>query len=443
MSIRARIAATALAATALATVLFATISIFAIDRALRWTLDSQLQLTALAVADATDVVGGRPTPDADDLSQTQALRGDMHAAIVDDSGRLLAGDRPPKTGTPATVEAFANATFAGDPVRIRTQPIVRDGRIVGGVFAWRSVEWIEDVDQATLAVSLVLGLVVVGLGVLFSWIAANRIVAPIERIAALAARIEAKDLSLRLRTEGDDELARLAASFDRMLDRLQAAFERERRFTADASHDLRAPLTVLRTETELALRQPRSADDYRKALEGVAIEAQRLEALVNDLLVAARAEIDAASARPVDVAEEVATLVVRIRPLASASGIALTSNGESAERATVEPNGLERALTAILHNAIAYAKTSVQTCVRADAAYVTIEICDDGAGFSPEALQHATERFWRADESRPRGGTGLGLSIARTLVEANGGRLTLQNARDGGARAVVSLRRAP
>ncbi len=443
MKIRTRIAAAVVAAAVLATVLFATISIIAIDRALRSTLDSQLEVTALAVADATDVIGGRPRPDADDLSQTQTLRGDTHAAIVDVDGRVLVGDRPPKTGVSPRSELFANVMTAGDPLRIRMQPIVRDGRLVGGVLAWRSVEWIRDVDQAMLAVSVVLGLIVIALGVLFAWLAANKIVAPIERIAALAARIEAKDLSLRLRAQGNDELARLASSFDRMLDRLQASFETERRFTADASHDLRAPLTVLRAETELALRQPRSAEDYRKALGGIAIEAERLEALVNDLLVAARADIDAAAGRSTDVGEAVATLVARIQATASARGIDLTSDESTPARAIVAPNGLERALMAILHNAIAYAKKGVRVSVRARASDVVIEVRDDGEGFPPDALQHATERFWRADGSRPRGGTGLGLSIARTIVEANGGTLNVENVQDGGARVILALRCAP
>lgn len=442
MSVRARVVAAVVAAAVLATVLFATISIVAIDRALRSTLDSQLQVTALAVADATDVVKGKPVPDADDLSQTQTLRGDTRAAIVDRAGRVLAGDRP-VADISTRNEAFANATAAGEPVRIRVQPIVRGGRVVGGVLAWRSVEWIEDVDQAMLAVSIVLGLIVIALGIVFAWIAADRIVAPIDRIAALAARIEAKDLSLRLHARGTDELARLASSFDRMLDRLQAAFERERRFTADASHDLRAPLTVLRTETELALRRPRSEEEYRKALGGIAIEAERLETLVNDLLVAARAKIDAAGGGTVDLRQAAATLVARFGNMANSAGVALTMDADGGPAtAMAEPNGFDRALMAILHNAIVFAETTVRVSVSARASHASIEVRDDGPGFSPDALEHATDRFWRADESRPRGGTGLGLSIARTIVEANGGTLTLENAPGGGARVSVSLRRA-
>ncbi len=439
MSIRTRVVVAVVAAAALATILFAAISIVAIDRALRTTLDTQLRVTALAVGGAIDVIGGRPHPDAGDLGQTATLRRDTHEAIVDLDGRVLAGDRPPVSGIPVRNPTFANGSVLGEPIRLLMQPIVRNGHTVGGVLVWKSSDWIDDVDHAMLAVFAVLGLVVIGLGVLFARLSADRIVAPIERIAALAARIEAKDLSLRLHAQGTDELARLASSFDHMIDRLQEAFETERRFAADASHDLRAPLTVLRAETELALRQPRSTDEYRKALGGIAIEAERLEVLVNDLLVVARADVDAAAGIRVDVLATAVSLVERVDATAKAKGVALTALGERAS-AIVDPAGLERTLMAILHNAIVFATGRVTVDVRASGERVTIAVSDDGPGFSIEALQHATERFWRADGARPRGGTGLGLSIARTIVEANGGAMTIENARDGGGVVTVALR---
>ncbi len=441
MSIRTRIVVAVVAAAALATILFAAISVVSIDRVLRTTLDTRLRVTALAVGGSIDVIGGRPHPDADDLGQTATLRRDINEAIVDLDGRVLAGDRPPVSGIPVQNPTFVNGSVLDEPIRLLMQPIVRNGRTAGGVLVWRSSDWIDDVDRAMLAVFTVLGLAVIGLGVLFARLAADKIVAPIERIAALAARIEAKDLSLRLRARGTDELARLASSFDHMIDRLQESFETERRFAADASHDLRAPLTVLRAETELALRQPRSVAEYRKALEGIAIEAERLETLVNDLLVVARADVDAAAGSRVDVFATVASLVGRVDATAKAKGVALTARGDRAF-AIVDPDGLERTLMAILHNAIAFAVVCVTVGVRAGEQFVTIEVSDDGPGFSLEALRHATERFWRADGSRPRGGTGLGLSIAQTIVEANGGTMTIEKGRDDGGVVTVSLRAA-
>jgi signal transduction histidine kinase len=132
-----------------------------------------------------------------------------------------------------------------------------------------------------------------------------------------------------LNADGNDELGRLCASFDRMLERLEAAFSRERRFVADASHELRAPLAVLRAETELALRRERSGDEYRAALASIAREGARLEELVNELLATARAEVDAREQQTLDTNELLSNLGDRVRVTAATRGIEvrIESNG--------------------------------------------------------------------------------------------------------------------
>jgi signal transduction histidine kinase len=268
---------------------------------------------------------------------------------------------------------------------------------------------------------------------------------PLVRIAATAERIEANDLSQRLHAESDadDELGRLSASFDRMLDRLQSAFAHERRFSADASHELRAPLAVLRAETELALRRDRDNDEYRRALESIAREAERLERLVDDLLAAARLEADAADFREVDVNAIVRDVAARIETPAALKHVGVATEG-SAPAAIGEPGAIERALLGVAHNAITFApeRGSVRLTMTSDADAVSVAVADSGPGFSREALEHATERFWRADGARPRGGTGLGLAIARAIVERSGGTLSIANAPGGGGLVTMRLRRS-
>lgn len=440
MSVRGRILVAVIVTAALASAAFALLSIGVIHATLRSTVDMRLRTTAAAIAAATDVYGGRPHPDADDLSQSSMLLHDVHASIVDRSGAVLQGQRPPVGPVDAGGARMTDARSGGEDVRVAVVPIVRDGRNAGSVIAWLSLEWIEAADRIVLAVSVILGLCVTGLGVLFAWLTTDRIVAPLDRIARLAERIESKDLSQRLNASGNDELARLASSFDRMLDRLQAAFEMERRFAADASHELRAPLTVLRAETELALRQPRSVAEYRKALQSLQSEIERLEMLTNDMLIAARAEIDAAQGRTVDAGEVAQSIVARVASSASLKGVGITGDAKAA-LVVADPSGLERALLAIVHNAIGFAAHRVHVGLEASEDSVAISVRDDGCGFSPTALENATERFWRADDSRPRGGTGLGLAIARTIIEANGGKLSIANATEGGALVTISLHR--
>jgi signal transduction histidine kinase len=167
----------------------------------------------------------------------------------------------------------------------------------------------------------------------------------------------------------------------------------------------------------------------------------RLEELVDELLAAARAEVDARHRQTLDASELVRRLGERVRPAAATRGMDVRVETSGSVLAQANRATLERALLAIAHNAIAYGRdegTVRMRAVRNDDA-VRIEIADDGPGFTPDALAHATERFWRGDAAHPRGGTGLGLAIARTIVEANRGSLQLANAVDGGAVVTIKL----
>jgi len=257
VSIRTRFTITVAAIVAVTVVLFSTVSIVALDRTLRSDFSGRLRATAQAIATIIDVHDGRVTLDLADLRSLAPVQAGLPFAVYDAAGKEIAGSSVP-----------ANAAVAG--VAMASVPIVREGRNLGTVTVWQSSLWIDEFDREAALVSFVVGLLLIALGIVASGRVAKRVLAPIAEIAALAERIESFDLSQRLRADGRDELGRLCASFDRMLDRLQAAFSRERRFVADASHELRAPLAVLRAETELALRRERDAGEYRRALESIA-----------------------------------------------------------------------------------------------------------------------------------------------------------------------------
>jgi signal transduction histidine kinase len=430
VSIRTRFTITVVAAIAITVVLFATLSIAVIDRALRSGFQSRLLTTAQAIAATIDVHHGRIEVDANDLMQLATLHADTPFSVQDGAERHIAGD------TLAT---------GAQGLEVLSTPVVRHGIQAGSVTVWQSDLWIADFDRDAAIVSLGVGLLLVGLGIMASRRAVTAALSPLERIALLAERIEGHDLESRLRADGSDELGRLCASFDRMLDRLQAAFARERRFVADASHELRAPLAVLRAETELALRRERNTEEYRAAFESILHEAMRLEELVDEMLAAARSEVESGERERIDAAELARRVGDRVRPAADLRGIdvRVETNGPAVARAN--SGSIERAMLAIVHNAIGFAGDNgvVRLAVWSDDAQVRIEIADDGSGFTPEALQHATERFWRGDGARSRGGTGLGLAIARTMVEANGGDLQLANAVDGGALVTIVLPHVP
>lgn len=407
--------------------LFASLWIIALDRTLRSGLSARLHGTAQAIAVAVDVHDGRPSLDTNDLRSIASVHPDTDFALYDTDGRLIAGETPPRTGA-------AGIAIAGIP-------IVRGGRSYGRVAVWQSSAWIGDFDRDAAIVSLGIGLLLIGLGAIISRRVAQRVLAPAGEIASLAERIEAYELSARLNANPKDELGRLCASFDRMLDRLESAFARERRFVADASHELRAPLAVLRAETELALRREREPQEYRDALISITREAVRLEELVDELLAAARAEVDARERETLDAGELVRQLGERVRPAAATRAIDVRVNAQSSAFAQANHATIERALLAVVHNALQYGRSDgvVRLSAAPNGDSVHIVVADDGPGFTPEALAHATERFWRGDAAHPRGGTGLGLAIARTIVEANRGRLHLSNGAEGGAVVTIEL----
>jgi signal transduction histidine kinase len=423
MTMRRRMALTVTALVAVTSIVFATISVAVLDRTLRAELDAKLNTLALAVGEIADVHHRVLSVDARDAKQIARLHGpDEHVAVLDRYGRVVYGEALPSAAQSAGYH------FA------RTTKIDMTTAGYGTVVTWQNDRWIAEVRRVSLLTFTLVGLVLVVVAAFFSRALANAMLEPVERIAALAEQIEARELSKRIGASGQDELSRLCASFDRMLDRLEASFETERRFVADASHELRTPLAVVRAETDLALRRPRVAGEYRAAFESVDREVTRLELLVDDLLDTMR---DRAIV-PND-AVDVATLVGRVaeRMRATAHDVNVAVLGE-APIVRGCGDSIERAATAVLHNAATHGGGGeIDVRVVADQAWVRIEVADDGPGFAHEALAHATERFWRADSARSRGGTGLGLSIARVLIEAHGGEVRLANRSDRGA--VVSL----
>lgn len=338
--------------------------------------------------------------------------------------------------------------IGGESLRVFTAPVTRRGVRVGAIAVWRDADAITALDRSVaLAFALAIPLLA-ALAVLAGAAIARRGLAPLGRIASLASEIEAHDLSERLGLPPrGDELGRLAATFDRMLDRLQRAFDRERSFTSDASHELRAPLSVICAEADLALRKERTPAEYRAALETIASEADALEALTRDLLTVARADAHGTAARlaQIDLSVVAQDAANRLAVLAAERNVHVHVGTAANATVLAERDGLTRAVITLLHNAIKYASDAgtVQVRVSRDADCVELCVSDDGRGFSTEGLRRAFDRFWRSDEARTLPGSGLGLAIAKATVERFGGSITIANGDGGGAVARLRFRAQP
>jgi signal transduction histidine kinase len=276
-----------------------------------------------------------------------------------------------------------------------------------------------------------LGLLFIGsLGT--GWIVAGRVLRPIGRITGVAREIQATDLSRRIHLRGpNDELRQLADTFDAMLARLDAAFESQRRFIHEASHELRNPLAVIRTNLDVALSDPHaSVDDLREAGEVVSRTAERMSALVDDLLFYARREEPANRAGLIDVAPIVSDAVAEFRAAAESKGLRLDHVAVPGLWITADATGVRQALANLLANAVRVAPTgsAIRVAAGLEGGWVWVAVEDQGPGIAPEDQDRVWTRFWRGGDrrrAREEGRSGLGLTIVRQIVERHHGRVQL------------------
>lgn len=280
---------------------------------------------------------------------------------------------------------------------------------------------------------------VVALAVLFiaslliGWYVSGLVVRPIDRITAVARRIQGTDLSRRISLGGPpDEFRELADTFDDMLDRLDTAFEMQRHFIQEASHELRNPLAVLRTNLDVVMDDPASGpDDFRAAGEVALRATSRMSSMVDDLLLYAHHERPDIHRDPIDLASVVSETVGDFAAAAATAGVDLRA--EMAERLAVvgDPVALRRGLANLLSNAIRVSDpgTSVLVAAGHDDEMVWISVRDEGPGIDPDDVEHVFQRFWRGDlpSAREHGRSGLGLAIVRQIAEGHGGQATVRS----------------
>jgi heavy metal sensor kinase len=297
-----------------------------------------------------------------------------------------------------------------------------------------------------LAVMLVLGLpVAVAMAGLGGYMLARRALAPIERMTAHARTITAERLHDRLPVGNpDDEMGRLAGVFNETLGRLEKSFDQMRRFTADVSHQLRTPLTAIRSVGEVGLRGGhRDETAYRGIIGSMLEETDRLAVLVDRLLTLSRAEMDQTvlardTVNLVELAEDV---VGHLGVLAEEKGQTLTIDATGTPTAVADRVVLRQALINLVDNAIKFTPPGgrVSIGVSGTDGAARIDVSDTGPGIPEEARDQIFDRFYRGDENADVG-TGLGLSIAKRAVEANGGDLTLAHSGNDGTTFSITLR---
>ncbi len=289
------------------------------------------------------------------------------------------------------------------------------------------------------------GLAVLALGLAGGWWVATHAMHPIKDISTTAVRIAGGDLSQRINAaDTESELGRLAGVLNSTFARLEAAFAQQARFTSDASHELRTPVSVILSQTQTALTRERSAAEYREALEACQRAAQRMRNLTENLLELARLDAGQEQLKhvPFDLSRVVRECAEFVRPLAADRGIEIRCD-LSAVECVGDAERIGQVVTNLLTNAIQFNQDrgKVQVSLRAQDSIAALTIADTGQGIPAEDLAHVFERFYRVDKSRTRakGSTGLGLTICKAIVDAHGGSLEASSQLGRGTTFTVRL----
>ncbi|HEX8714006.1 MAG TPA: ATP-binding protein, partial [Solirubrobacteraceae bacterium] len=412
---------------------------------------SQARSQADVVAASTaDLISPPATASLDALARSSASSVRGRVLIVDARGRVLADSAGSSTVGASyasrpeiaaalrgrAVQTQRTSHSLGESILATAVPVLRRGSAIGAIRITQSVAAVQSAVASTVAkLGLVAGVVLL-LGLLAGGVIARQVALPLGRLEATARRLAGGDLAARASVEGSAEQRSLSASFNEMANRVQSMIGSQREFVADASHQLRTPLTALR----LRLEEARVGADDRLAaeLDAGTAEVDRLAVIVDELLVLSRAEDRELKGESVELHEALRGAVERWRGTADAHGIELRLTSGAAGTAWCARADLDRALDALIENAIGYSPAGGE--VTLDGSDGRIEVRDRGPGLAPGEEQLVFERFHRGSAGRTGpAGSGLGLAIARTLARAWRGEARLENRQGGGAVAVLEL----
>lgn len=416
----------------------------------RASLDESVTASAWARADAlADGLGtspGLPQPGAEPLEPEEAF-----AQLVSPQGRVLrrTGGAASPALEPSLLERAAQEPVLVD---VQVEGIEGTARVVARpassrpgspvVIAGQSLEDRDETLAGLLATFAVGGPVAAALASLLGYLLAAAGLAPVEAMRRRATEISLEAGGVLPLPAANDEVRRLGETLNEMLARLRGSVEREQRFVADASHELRTPVAVLKTDIEAALaagsHPPEVAESLRSALE----ECDHLAQLAEDLLVVARTAdgplpVRTERVRALTVVEDVrsrfsvraAQQQRRIR-IAAPDGLELE----------IDPLRIRQALGNLVDNALRHGTGTISIAVGADQREVELAVCDEGSGLPSELGASAFERLTRGDAARSRGGAGLGLAIVRTIARAHGGEAEVSTGNR--ARVVIRLPRS-
>jgi heavy metal sensor kinase len=340
---------------------------------------------------------------------------------------------------------YENFPVQSTPVRFATGRVTVDGRPYTIQVAAPLKEFYEALERFRLILWLSAPLLVIGAG-LGGYLISRRALKPVDQITTAAESISISNLSDRLEVpKTSDELQRLSETLNRMLTRLDISVQKMSQFTADASHELRAPVSLIRTTAELAAHGSRTNAEYYEDMVQILAEAERTSRLIDSLLLLARADAGEGGLQHelTDVSTSIREALEQGRSFAGDKQIDLTASLDSNAVVRGDGDALRRLFLILIDNAIKYTPEGGQVRVYLEATdgRATIKVTDSGIGIAESDQPHVFDRFWRADKVRSRGvgGAGLGLSIARWIVNQHHGTIEVQSESGRGSTFTINI----
>jgi two-component system, OmpR family, sensor kinase len=347
-----------------------------------------------------------------------------------------------------------NHSLGSAPLRIVTFPVLENNHISKIVQVASSLEDVEDALNTLfliLIIAVPLALMIASLGGQFL---ANKALRPVDHITQTARVITSQNLNQRIRPlKVKDELSRLIDTFNDMISRLDQSFRQIKQFTADASHELKTPLTILKGEVEVTLRKERAPADYEQTLKSNLEEINRMSQIVEDLLLLSKADIGEVRLNPEDilVSEVLNEVVIQMKILAHSKKIEIDTFQDDDIYISGDLLRVRELFLNLIENGIKYSEEggAIRVTLRkvsqpngeAERAFAEIVVSDNGMGIAREDQERIFDRFYRVDKARSRdqGGSGLGLSICKWIAEAHQGEIKVESEVGKGSSFIVRL----
>lgn len=378
--------------------------------------------------------------------------------VLDTTGRIgLKSDNLGTFQLPISILALRNAakgivtyetnrTISTSPIRIVTVPILEGRRITNIVQVASSL---EDMEEALHTLFLILSITIpsaLAVASLGGHFLANRALKPVDEVTNTARAITSHNLNKRIRIKKvKDEIGRLAETFNDMISRLDQSFKQIRQFSADASHELKTPLTVLRGEIDVALRRQRTAHHYKAILRSNLEEINNMTKVVDDLLLLSRADTGELNLvkTSTDLSEFLSEVQVQSQVLATPKSIDVYFHNNQKAYALADPLRLKSMMLNLIENGIKYSPEGgrIDITLKKEDSCAVIQISDQGIGIPQDALPYVFDRFFRVDKARSRqeGGSGLGLSICKWIAEGHNGSISVKSELGKGSTFTVRI----